>query len=179
MKAQQKSGMILFIIIGTFILFVNSDRMTEKMPIGTPLPGIDIIQETKNTSLKGDSLEATIVIWFDPKCEHCQYQLQSITENLNRFRNTQFIFLTDNIEFLEQEDNIRWRTIITASNTMFKFISEDKFRSLFGKVITPSLYLFDRKNLLRNKYYGEVKVNKILQLLAELNVPEQEGSGHN
>ena len=120
-----------------------------------------------------------MIIWFHPECEHCRYQLHVINSNINLFRDVRFLFITDEKNFFVKKYKNEWPALVKSSNTFFGIIEKSRFTDEYGPVITPSLLFFNKNGLLKEKILGEVKIEKILQLLDKHPVPEQMMSGSN
>jgi hypothetical protein len=126
-----------------------------------------------------DSTRVTLIIWFHPKCEHCRYQLHVINSNINAFRDVRLLFITDEKTFFLKKYTTEWPVLVKSSHTVFGIIDKSRFIDEYGPVITPTLLLFNKNGLLKEKLLGEVKIEKILQLLNKHSIPEHLISGSN
>lgn len=126
-----------------------------------------------------DSSRPTVLIWFHPDCEHCQYQLTTINCNMERLQMVRFLFITDEKTFFSNNYRIKWPDLVQSSKTIFGIIEKSRFIREFGPVITPSLLFFNHDGILKKKLLGEVKIEKIVQLINNHPVPEQMISGSN
>lgn len=126
-----------------------------------------------------DQNYSTIIVWFHPNCDHCRYQLDIINRNINRMQDVRFIFITGEKDFFEKNHSIDWPELVESSHSLFGIIDKSKFIDEFGPVITPSLLFFDYSGELKEKLYGEVKVDKIIQLINKHPLPERAMSGSN
>ena len=130
-------------------------------------------------SIQKDSLQATVIIWFQPGCGHCQYQLNVIDKNIQRFGNIRLFLLSGDRELLNKKHRIFWPNLVGAGNVFFGIVDETKFKNEFGPLMTPSLLVFNRFGHLENKIQGEVRLETILKIIKNLKVPEHIVSGHN
>jgi hypothetical protein len=126
-----------------------------------------------------DTHHSTVIVWFHPECDHCRYQLDVINNNIRRLRTARFLFITAEKDFFRKKFNFAWPDLVESPYVLFGIIDKSKFIDEFGPVITPSLLFFNRSGELKEKLYGEVKVDKIIQLINKHPVPEQMMSGSN
>ena len=129
--------------------------------------------------LSNDPARPTIIIWFHPDCENCRYQLNIINGNIERLAEVRFFFITADTNFFKNKYKIKWPNLVQSSDVIFGIINKSKFIDEFGPVVTPSLLFFNRRGILRDKLYGEVKVEKILHLINSISVSEQTMGGSN
>jgi hypothetical protein len=74
---------------------------------------------------------------------------------------------------------MEWPYLVQSPNALFGIIDRSRFISEFGPVINPSLLFFNHRGILKEKLLGEVKFEKIVQMINKHPVPEQQMSGSN
>jgi len=126
-----------------------------------------------------DRYHSTVIVWFHPECGHCRYQLDVINSNIHRLQDVRFLFITAEKDFFRKHFSIEWPDLVESSHALFGVIDKSKFIKEFGPVFTPSLLFFNYSGELKEKLYGEVKVDKIIQLINEHPLPERMMSGSN
>jgi hypothetical protein len=126
-----------------------------------------------------DRYHSTVIVWFHPECEHCRYQLDVISRNIHRLQKVRFLFITGEKDFFQKKLSLAWPDLVKSSHALFGIIDNSRFIDEFGPVITPSLLFFNHSGELKEKLLGEVKVDKIIQLIDKHPVPEQMMSGSN
>ncbi|HVK49265.1 MAG TPA: thioredoxin domain-containing protein [Pseudobacter sp.] len=105
-----------------------------------------------------------IIMFFSPTCDHCQHQIQEMTESMDKFGNTQIILATyqpaDEVKkFYDQYQLAKYPNIKIGRDTKYLLPPFYNIRSL------PYLALYNKKGDLITTYEGNVKVSKLLQAL--------------
>jgi len=103
----------------------------------------------------------TIFIIFSPDCEHCQRETEMLTENIEKFKNTQIVMVTyspweEMIAFYHHYKIADYPQITMARDTKFFFPVFFKVRNL------PSIFVYDKKGNLKKSFEGDVKPETIL-----------------
>jgi len=108
----------------------------------------------------------TVFIYFHSECDFCQHEAQSISENLEQFKNIQLVFISaepiESIEAFSREYNLNNQT-----NTTFLHDSTDRFSSQFDATSIPYLLIYDKNQKLIKKHKGQYKAESILKLFQE------------
>ena len=172
-------GIFLLLISGMFLISLLKTKKIDKFPIGSYLPNLTFESIRGKDHIGEDSLLATVIVWFHPECSHCEYQLNVIDRSMHRLDNTRFFLLTSDREYFKNFHHISWPNLVNAENVFFGIIDEIKFTKEFGPMVTPSLLIFNRLEELENKIQGEVRLEKMLNIIDNLKVPEHTINGHN
>lgn len=109
--------------------------------------------------LKGN----TILILFQPDCDHCQREAREIRQHLEEFKNYTLYFISaDQLpsiqSFAESFDLTGHANINFASTTSESVLNN------FGPIPAPSVYIYSEQRLIK-KFNGEVGIDKILQVI--------------
>jgi peroxiredoxin len=107
--------------------------------------------------------EKTILILFQPDCDHCQREAKEIRENLEAFKEYTLYFISaDQMaavkKFGEDYD------LIGHTNIYFAVTTVDDVIKNFGGIPAPSVYIYDDQKLVQ-KFNGEVTIDRILQAI--------------
>ncbi len=172
-------GVLLFLMSAMLVFLLIDTKKTDNFPIGSALPNLTFEGLMGKDSIQNDSLQTTVIIWFQPGCGHCQYQLNVIDKNIQKFGNVRLFLLSGDRESLKENHRISWPNLVRARNVFFGIIDETKFINEFGPMMTPSLLIFNRFGELEKKIQGEVRLEMILKIIDSLQVPEHILSGHN
>ena len=115
------------------------------------------IVDTKG--LKGN----TIFILFQSDCDHCQREAQEIRNHLTSFVSYQIYFVSaDSTEAVQKFANDY--DLSSKDNISFAIATVDEIIKNFGSIPTPSVYIYRDQQLI-HKFHGEVKIEKILEVL--------------
>jgi peroxiredoxin len=105
----------------------------------------------------------TILILFQPDCDHCQREAKEIRENLDAFKAYTLYFISSDQlaamkKFGEDYD------LIGHANVYFAQTTVDAVLKNFGGIPTPSVYIYADQKLVQ-KFNGEVSIGRILQVI--------------
>jgi thiol-disulfide isomerase/thioredoxin len=108
----------------------------------------------------------TIFIYFNSDCDFCQHEAKSISDNLESFKNVQFIFVSSEpistiIGFSEQHNMNKHQ------NVTFLYDNFDTFSSRFDANSIPYILIYNKKQKLIKKHKGQLNANGILRALQE------------
>ena len=170
---------LIYIVTIIILIFAFQTKKTENYLDKVSLSNLTFEGKMGQERFSKDASRVTIIIWFHPDCEICRYQLNIINENIERFAKIRFFFITADTNFFKHKYKAIWPDLLQSTYVSFGIIDKSKFIDEFGPVVTPSLLLFDRKGILKEKRYGEVKVEKILYLINNISIPEKTISGSN
>jgi peroxiredoxin len=106
----------------------------------------------------------TIFIYFNSECDFCQHEAESISDNLDNFKNIQFIFVSNepiaNIQQFSEQHNLNNQQKIT-----FLYDNLDIFSSQFDATSIPYILIYDKNQRLIKKHKGQLNAKGILRVL--------------
>ena len=115
-----------------------------------------------NANLKQNT--STIFIYFNSECEYCQHEAESISNNLNKFKNVQFIFVS-----FEQTEAIKkfakLYKLDSQENIIFLEDKKGEFSTIFNANSIPYILIYNQNNKLIKKHNGQLNANGILSVL--------------
>jgi peroxiredoxin len=149
---------ILFVFV--FILFL----LPGCGPAENDLPEMSV-QLTDNTPVNMKEVEdKTILVLFQPDCDHCQREAADIEENLVKFEEYQLYFLS-NASIPELQQFANTYKLNNAPNVHFGTTPAEYIIQNFGSIPTPSLYIYSKDGKLVNEFKGETPIENILKEL--------------
>ena len=107
--------------------------------------------------------EKTILILFQPDCDHCQREAKEIRENLEAFKEYTLYFISaDQMDAVKKfgEDY----GLIGQANIHLALTTVDDVIKNFGGIPAPSVYIYADQKLVQ-KFNGEVTIGRILQAI--------------
>lgn len=103
-----------------------------------------------------------LFVYFNSECDYCQSEATQISENLTKFKTTQFIFVSfESIEGIKQFAEIHY--LLNKENIVFLQDKEMIFEELFDAKSIPFMLLYSKDNQLIKKYKGATKIDNILK----------------
>jgi thiol-disulfide isomerase/thioredoxin len=101
--------------------------------------------------------EAIVLVIFNTECHYCQNELQMLSLNVDKFPDTQFLFVSDQrssaIRGYLQEIGLYGRpNVFVARNKFFEASLK------FGSLPIPTIFIYSKNRILRKRLIGEKKV---------------------
>ncbi len=135
---------------------------------GLPLPILKI-KQMDSTFYSTTQLEATkslILVLFNPNCDHCVAFGKKMFSNMDKFSNTQFMFVSGEPTFGYLQgfaNNINY-----TPNNNFKIGTDPEYvtTGLFAFEGIPQIMVFGTNKKLIDVYYKEASTDKLLKALA-------------
>lgn len=173
---MRKKSILIIVLIGVFSLlsylgYNVISKAKEKNQIARQLETIPEFKFLTLEQLPFSKVNLkpklnTIFIYFNSECDFCQHEAQSISDNLDKFKNTQFIFVsTEPIEVIKkfaEQYNLNNQT-----NIAFLYDNLDTFSSRFDANSIPYILIYNKNQKLIKKHKGQLNANGILRALKE------------
>jgi len=108
----------------------------------------------------------TVIIYFHPECEHCQYEAREIGIHASEFANTNLIMVTPDRSIKQIKDFATQNHLWEIDNFNLLLDKTDAFKHYFGTATIPSVFIYKNKRLVK-KYIGETKIEAILKAIEQ------------
>nr|WP_315424352.1 redoxin domain-containing protein [uncultured Pedobacter sp.] len=129
------------------------------------LPNFQLYSQN-GTSFSSRNLKdntAVCVFYYNAECEHCQYEAEQISKNINAFKATQVVMVSTNTP---GQTAVFAKTYkLDQAGFIWLYDKEYSFYKWFGKSSTPSVYIYNAEHRLVKEYRGEVKIEAVLKYL--------------
>lgn len=136
----------------------------EDVPVSNDLPTMQI-QLTDGRTLDAKTLEgATILVMFQPDCDHCQREAEQIRENLKAFKAYSLYFVSS-ASMQEIEKFSKDYGLNEPENVFFGYTPVQSVLNNFGPIQAPSMYIYSKNGTLVQALNGEVDISVILKYL--------------
>ena len=149
---------LIFIAIVIFLVYVFHAKKEDVFKENYILSKVRYEGIMGKDSIINDPTRSTVIIWFHPECEHCRYQLDVLNKNIRQLGDARFFFITAERGYFRKNFRIAWPDLVQSPHVSFGIIDKSRFINEFGLVVTPSLLFFNYVGVLKEKLYGEVKV---------------------
>lgn len=167
-----KKKKILIVIIVSLIAYLSYNIITkakEKNEIAKKIQTIPNfeLQTLDSISFTNSNLKpnlSNIFIYFNSDCDFCHHEAKSVSQNLNKFKKVQFIF----VSFEETEAIKKFSELYKLDNQENIIFLEDKkgvFSTTFNANSIPYILIYDKNNNLIKKHKGQLNANGILRVL--------------
>jgi len=171
----KKLALTLFILFFISIigwLFLEASK-PDVLPIGSHIPEIEFKTQTGSVHLQPDYTHNIMVVSFHQQCEHCVYQLSQLNRNITKFQNLKIVLLTFEQHYFKTNDIYNYNLLAVSENVSWGVIDKSQFKKYFGRLVIPSIFIFDSSGMLYKKIHGEIKIESLLKSIKNLSGPER------
>lgn len=173
---MKKKTILIIVVIGVFSLlsylgYNVISKFKEKNQIAKQLEVIPefeflTLEQKQFTKANLNRNTNTIFIYFNSECDFCQHEAQSINDNLEKFKNVQFIFVSaEPIEIIKkfaEQYNLN-----NQPNITFLYDNLDTFSSRFDANSIPYILIYNKSQKLIKKNKGQLNAKGILRALQQ------------
>lgn len=132
--------------------------------IENDLPEMSVKMIDGSTQQMNEAEGKTILVLFQPDCDHCQREATAIQDNLERFNEYEVYFISSaSLNDLHQF-SVTYK-LDDPPNVHFGTTDVVNIVEKFGSIPTPSLYVYSEDGDLTSKFEGETSIEQILQAL--------------
>lgn len=127
------------------------------------LPDFSFYTLSEDTLTYGNSAKkSTLIIYFHPECEHCQYEAKQLLLHKEQFSATQIMMVSPApLADIQQFKSDYQLNDIEPLQVLWD--KDRKFEAYFGVATFPTVLIYNTENKLQKKYKGEVKIEAILK----------------
>lgn len=158
-------GVVTFFIVKITAGVLRKDEVNAHIQSLPSLIGYSINGTATNIQ-DLSSGNATVVIYFSPDCEHCQYEASALKKNIASFHRVQIIMITragpDEIKAFEKSYGLYGIPFIH-----FLWDRDDLFSKTFGTMEFPSIFVYNKDYKLVKRYIGETKIAAIVKVIGD------------
>lgn len=109
--------------------------------------------------------QPTVIIYFHPECEHCQYEASEIGKQAERFDKVNMIMITpDDSTARVEAFAIKYR-LWEVDNLAILIDRKNQFKNQFGASVIPSVFIYGSDKKILKMYKGEVQIKAIIQFI--------------
>jgi peroxiredoxin len=112
-----------------------------------------------------DTRKPTVIIYFNPECEHCQYEASEIGKQAERFEKANMILITPDDSTKRVEAFATKYHLWEVDNLTILIDRDHRFKNYFGTSVFPSVFIYGPDKKLLKMYKGEVKIEAIINSL--------------
>ncbi len=110
----------------------------------------------------------TVLIYFDPECEHCQKLMGELFKKINEFKKVQIVMITykpisEVIPFEKLHNTKKYNNIIVGTEGLAFYV-----RNYYGIMTMPFTAVYDKKGNLNHSYVKETPLDDLINRLKKL-----------
>jgi len=143
----------------------KSEEKQDKAPVAiqNDLPRMRVTTSDQSSVNLRELKGKTMLILFQPDCDHCQREAQEIRKHLDAFGEYVLYFISaDQMPAIEQFG--KTYDLLGHSNVRFAATTVENVLANFGPISAPSVYIYVDQQLVK-KFNGETGIDLILQAL--------------
>ncbi len=103
----------------------------------------------------------SILVLFQPDCDHCQREATRMRENLESFNEYKVYFISS-APLPELQQFATTYGLSNAANFYFGTTDVNNIIEKFGSIPTPSMYIYSENGMLKKEFIGEAAIEDIL-----------------
>ena len=158
---------IVLLTVASFLVLHTYQSYKAKKESGAK---IQTLQHFSFESINGGQIwidgfnpeQPTVIIYFHPECEHCQYEASEIGRQPERFGKVNMIMITpDDSTKRVEAFAIKYR-LWEVDNLVISFDRKNQFKNQFGVSAIPSVFIYGSNKKLLKMYKGETKIDAII-----------------
>ena len=164
---------LLFISILSYFGFQIFTKIQHKKELAEnikTLPSFEYqnINGTLFTNLNLNANASKLFIYFNSECDFCNEEAKMIKENIDKFNNTQIIFIS--FEIIEKIKQFATTYQLNSyDNVTFLRDTKITFATTFDVKSMPCIVLYDKDNNLIEKIQGQTKAETLIKKLGITN----------
>ena len=164
---------VILIVLGLlgYMVFQISDKLKTRKELSEQ---IQSLPDFKFQLMDGEPFTISdiregspvVIVYFNPKCEECQYEVQQIRDNIDAFQGVELLLVTPAkkevlLEFCNEYNLDKYPQLRVLMD------KHDSFDTVFGPASYPTVFIYNRSHQLVKRYRGETKVEAVLKALQE------------
>jgi len=134
---------------------------------------IQTLPDARFPSLNGEMVGFTdfdftkpmVIRYFHPECEYCRYEAREMASHASAFSQVQVVMITPDDSVQRVARFIAEHNLLEIDNIEFLTDRDNQFRSVFGKAVLPSVYIYGPDQKLYGQFQGETKPEAILDVI--------------
>lgn len=158
---------IILTLIGLFYMGINVlEKHYDNKRIESTIQKLPILSfYTTNQEpfiFENNPQKNTLIIYFHPECEHCQYEAKQISKHQSEFKDSHILMISP----AQLNDIKQFQTdyqLGEISNLKILWDKGRMFETYFGKATFPTILIYNSNNEMLKKYKGEAKIEAILK----------------
>jgi peroxiredoxin len=137
----------------------------------SPMPAQNNLPPLKLRNLDGTPLSTqsflgskTILVLFQPDCDHCQNEAEQIAKRLPAFAGYTVYFISS-APLAEVEKFSRDYKLNGHPNIHFALTNSQSIIDSYGPIPAPSIYIYSTEGTLLNSFNGEMEIDVVIKYL--------------
>ena len=130
------------------------------------IPAFNLIKVPDSSSFTNNLLQKnkpTMLVFFDPDCDHCQLATKNITAKINQLKDVQIIMVSiydfaKMKKFYKDYKIAKYPSITMARDGIYDLVR------FYNVSAIPDVYVYDKSGKLLNHFKKEIPIDEIIAL---------------
>ncbi len=171
-KLLLTAGVSVALMVVLFLVYSITEKVAAKKIIHSK---IQTLPRAKVYDLDSSSLSlppsALAIIFFNPSCEHCQYELKDLKKDELLFSKKEIILLSsETISTIKK--TAEEYGLASLPNFQFAKINAADVFDTFGPVTVPHIFIYGADHKLIKEFKGETKIELIAKYLPDIQLAD-------
>lgn len=114
-----------------------------------------------------DSDKCLLLIYFNTQCDFCQFELKELEKSVSKFENTEIVLISaeplDTLRKFGQKYQFH-----LYPNAGFYHCCYDTLQKHFGKLISPTTFIYGTDGKLIRQFNGTTRIDEMLKVIRQL-----------
>lgn len=158
-------GGLLIVVIGVIAFWKNDSTKAPATPevLVNELPPLNVIKTDGNSISLKEVEDKSVLIFFNPDCDHCQREATQISKQKNAFRDYRVYFIS--IDSLSKIERFAKEYDLMENNFVFAQANGYEVYAAIGALQSvPAIFIYNKKKLVK-RTEGEVKLEELIKYL--------------
>ncbi len=167
---MRKNAIISLILLVTIVFFwlikstsKNLTTIKNRQELLLRLPNLSLFTKD-SVKFRIETGQPIVLIYFNSNCEHCQYEVNDVYNNIQSFDEAKVLFLSS-----ESTAQIKafadTNKLLKFPNVTFAKIESAHAAEIFGTLSVPHIFIYGQDGKLRKEFRGETKAEAIAKYL--------------
>jgi peroxiredoxin len=161
---------IALLAVGGWLVTRTYQTVQAKKEIGER---VKTLQHCSFESLNGgqifvdefDNRKPTVIIYFNPECEHCQFEASEIGKEAGQYAKANMILITPDDSTKRIEAFAIKYHLWEVDNLTILLDREKQFKNRFGTAVFPSTFIYGPDKKLIKMFRGETRMDAIIKII--------------
>lgn len=162
MKKSVLSLIAICLAFGTWAQIDTSQKYFKSPTI----PAFNLKKVPDSSSFTNDLLQKnkpTMLVFFDPDCDHCQLATKNITAKINKLQDVQIVMVSiydfaKMTKFYKDYKIAKYPNITLARDGIYDLVR------FYNVSAIPDVYVYDKDGKLLNHFKKEIPIDEIIAL---------------
>jgi thioredoxin-related protein len=164
-KILLTSGITIALSFALFLVYGIVEKVASKKEAQTKIQNIPVhapLRDLDSTRFNLPINKNLVLIYFNSGCEHCQYELSQLKENITEFEGIEIVLMSSENLATIKSTSIKYELDQFRDVKFVKIEPQNVFEN-FSSLSVPNIFIYGADGRLIKEFKGETKMEAILQ----------------